>query len=86
MGAGIELRLDFDGASLRRLARRTTNASQGRRLLALAEIYDGSSRSGAGKHGRQQVSLAGRSLTPFPSLYGLPRLRIALCLVTGKAT
>ena len=51
MGAAIELRLDFDGASLRRLARRTTNASQGRRLLALAEIYDGSSRSDAARIG-----------------------------------
>ena len=51
MGAAIELRSDFDGATLRRLARRTTNANQGRRLLALAEIYDGSSRSDASRIG-----------------------------------
>ena len=36
---------------MRRLARRTTNANQGRRLLALAEIYDGRSRSDAARIG-----------------------------------
>ena len=51
MGAAIELRSDFDGATLRRLARTTTNANQGRRLLALAEIYDGRSRSDAARIG-----------------------------------
>ena len=50
-GCGIELRLNFDGATLRRLARRTTNANQVRRLLALAEIYDGRSRSDAARIG-----------------------------------
>ena len=33
------------------MARRTTNANQVRRLLALAEIYDGSSRSDAARIG-----------------------------------
>jgi transposase len=33
------------------LARTTTNANQGRRLLALAEIYDGRSRSDAARIG-----------------------------------
>ena len=51
MGAAIALRSNFDGASLRRLARRTPNANQVRRLLALAEIYDGSSRSDAARIG-----------------------------------
>ena len=51
MGAAIELRSDFDGATLRRLARTMTNANQGRRLLALAEIYDGRSRSDAARIG-----------------------------------
>ena len=41
MGAAIGLREDFDGAALRRLARTTKSANQGRRLLALAEICDG---------------------------------------------
>ncbi len=38
MGAAIGLRDDFDAARLRRLARATRSANQGRRLLALAEI------------------------------------------------
>ena len=44
MGAAIELRADFDGATLRCLARTTKNANRSRRLLALAEIYDGARR------------------------------------------
>jgi transposase len=51
MGAAIGLRGDFDGAGLRRLARTTKSANQSRRLLALAEIYDGGSRSAAAKVG-----------------------------------
>ncbi len=51
MGAAIGLREDFDGAALRRLARTTKSANQGRRLLALAEIYDGGSRSAAARLG-----------------------------------
>jgi len=51
MGAAIGLRADFVGEPLRRLARTTKNANQSRRLLALAEIYDGGSRSGAARIG-----------------------------------
>ena len=51
MGAAIGLRDDFDGAALRRLARITKSANQGRRLLALAEIFDGASRSDAARIG-----------------------------------
>ena len=51
MGAAIGLRADFDGAALRRLARKTTQTNQSRRLLALAEIYDGGSRSGSARIG-----------------------------------
>ncbi|GAC1587724.1 MAG: hypothetical protein NVS3B5_21100 [Sphingomicrobium sp.] len=51
MGAPITLRGDFDGPALRRLARATKNANQSRRLLALAEIYDGGSRSDAARIG-----------------------------------
>ena len=43
--------MGFDGAALRRLARKTKNANQSRRLLALAEIYDGGSRSDAARIG-----------------------------------
>jgi hypothetical protein len=49
MGAAIGLRDDFDAAGLSRRARTTTSANQSRRLLALAEIYDGGSRSDAAR-------------------------------------
>ena len=51
MGSAIGLRDDFDGAGLRRLARGSKSANQARRLLALAQIYDGGSRSEAAKIG-----------------------------------
>ncbi len=51
MGSAIALREDFDGAALRRLARRTKDAGQSRRLLALAEIYDGGRRTDAARIG-----------------------------------
>ena len=51
MGTAIGLREDFDGAALRRLARASKEASQTRRLLALAEIYDGDSRTAAARIG-----------------------------------
>jgi transposase len=51
MGAVIGLRDDFDGAALRRLARTTRSANQARRLLALAEICDGGSRTAAARIG-----------------------------------
>jgi putative transposase len=51
MGSAIVLREDYDGAALRRLARLSKSANQARRLLALAQIYDGGSRSEAAKIG-----------------------------------
>ena len=51
MGAAIGLREDFDAAGLRRLARLTKSANQARRLLALAQIYDGGSRTAAARIG-----------------------------------
>lgn len=47
MVAGLELRSDFDAATLRQLARKSRDAGQARRFLALAEVYDGCSRSEA---------------------------------------
>ena len=43
----IPLRSDFDASQLRGFARRTKDASQARRLLALAAIYDGATRTQA---------------------------------------
>jgi transposase len=51
MAAAIELRTDFAGDDCRRLARESSDANQTRRLLALASIYDGGSRSHAAKLG-----------------------------------
>ena len=43
----IPLRLDYDAAQLRRIARESEDADQVRRLLVLAAIYDGASRTQA---------------------------------------
>ena len=51
MSAPIRLRSDFDASRLRGLARKTKDGPQARRLLALAPIYDGATRSEAAKIG-----------------------------------
>ena len=51
MSAPIALRQDFDVSQLRSLARRTKDGPQARRLLALAAIYDGATRTEAAKIG-----------------------------------
>lgn len=51
MGVPIPLRSDFDAASLRGLARTSTDAKQTRRLLSLAAIYEGASRRAAAEIG-----------------------------------
>jgi transposase len=49
MGAAIKLRDDFDGKMLRDLAKRSQDGAQSRRLIALAEVYDGRRRSEAAR-------------------------------------
>ena len=51
MARAIVLRPDFSAIALRRLARRSKDAAQARRLLALAAIYDGGTRSEAARLG-----------------------------------
>lgn len=51
MGAAVQLRSDYSGDDLRRLSRASRDAAQTRRLLALAAIYDGGSRSMAARIG-----------------------------------
>lgn len=51
MSIPVPLRTDFDAGGLRRVAKSTKNAAQGRRLLALAEIYDGGTRTDAARIG-----------------------------------
>ncbi|KAB7781835.1 helix-turn-helix domain-containing protein, partial [Methylorubrum populi] len=51
MSKAVDLREDFDADGLRRLARRSCDAGQSRRLLALAAIYEGASRMQAARIG-----------------------------------
>ena len=49
MAAPVRLRTDFDATTLRRLAKAAHDPHQSRRLLALAVIYEGGSRSDAAR-------------------------------------
>lgn len=51
MRSGIEIRSDYTGDDLRRLARGNDEADQTRRLLSLAVILDGGSRGEAARTG-----------------------------------
>jgi len=51
MSIPVALRGDFKASQLRALARKTKDGPQARRLLALAAIYDGASRTEAAKIG-----------------------------------
>jgi len=51
MAAAVGLRDDFDGGALRAAARRSKDGPQARRLLALAAIYDGATRTEAAQIG-----------------------------------
>src|SRR4249920_4100154 len=49
MGRAIVVKTDCSGAEVRRLAKRTKDAAQARRLLTVAAILDGASREEAAK-------------------------------------
>jgi hypothetical protein len=51
MAAAVRVRGDYEAAQIRVLAKRSKNAAQTRRLLALAAIYDGGSRTEAARIG-----------------------------------
>ena len=53
----IALRTDFDADTCRAAARRSKDGPQARRLLALAAIYDGASRSEAARIGGVTVQI-----------------------------
>ena len=57
MRSRISLREVFDGEGLRRRPRLTKDASQARRLLALATIYDGGSRADAARLGNVTLQI-----------------------------
>jgi hypothetical protein len=61
MPRAIPLRSDFTAMQLRSLARRAKGAAQARRLLALAVIYDGGSRSEAARLGNVTLQCPYRS-------------------------
>ncbi len=57
MARAIALRPDFSAAELRRLARRSKDTAQARRLLAVAAIYDGATRTEAARIGGVTVQI-----------------------------
>jgi transposase len=57
MSAPIPLRQDFDASQLRELAKRSKDGPRARRLLALAAIYDGATRTEAARIGGVGVQI-----------------------------
>jgi len=53
----VPLRTDFDAAALRAIARQTKDGPQARRLLALAAIYEGATRTEAARIGGVTVQI-----------------------------
>ena len=51
MGSAVELRADYSAAALRRLSRTCGDVNQSRRLLSLAAVLDGMSRTDAARIG-----------------------------------
>jgi transposase len=51
MGSAVTMRTDYSAAELRRLAKETKDVNQSRRLLSLAAVLDGMSRSDAARVG-----------------------------------
>src|SRR5208282_6603327 len=69
----IPLRSDFDAAQVRRAARESKDANQVRRLLALAAIYEGATRTG-----QQQRSKASDSPADSERLSATAELSVHL--------
>ena len=61
----VPLRTDFDAAALRALARQTKDGPQARRLLALAVIYDGATRTEAARLGGVTVQIVRDCVVKF---------------------
>jgi transposase len=51
MGQAVAVRTDYTAGEVRRLAKRAKDAAQARRLLAIAAVFDGASRTAAAKIG-----------------------------------
>src|ERR1700687_1051272 len=65
MGAAVCLREDYDAAQMRGLAKGSDDANQTRRLLALAAIYDGGSRTEAARVGGVGLQTVRDRVLPF---------------------
>lgn len=61
----VLLRSDFDASRLRGFARKTKDGPQARRLLALASIYDGTTRTEAAKIGGVTLQIVRDWVTKF---------------------
>ncbi len=69
MAAPILLRADYDGATLRELAKASSDANQTRRLLALAVIYDGGRWGDSAQHALRLF----RHCSSYPDLIKIGR-------------
>jgi transposase len=67
----VPLRTDFDADGLRSVARKTKDGPQARRLLALAAIYDGASRTEAARIGGVTVQIVRDWVVKFNAPMGL---------------
>jgi transposase len=65
MSVPLPLRWDFDASRLRGLAKKTKDGPQARRLLALAAIYDGATRTEAAKIGGVGLQIVRDWVTRF---------------------
>ena len=65
MGQAIAVRTDFTSVEVRQLAARVKDASQARRLLAIAAVLDGASREDAAKAGGMDRQTLRDSVTRF---------------------
>src|SRR3984885_1746017 len=74
MSIPVSLRGDFKASQLRALARKTKDGPQARRLLALAAIYDGATRTEAARIGG--VTLQMIESGPIPAIHGVVRWRL----------
>ena len=75
----IRLRTDFDARMARAAARRSKDGPQARRLLALAAIYEGASRTEAAKIGGVTLQIVRDWVVKFnadgPQVCSIARLR-----------
>ena len=79
----VFLRREFDASRLRGLAKRTKDGPQARRLLALAAIYDGATRTEAAKIGGVGLQIIRDwvlryLLRPYANYYNQNRTHLSL--------